>query len=611
MKKFYLILITLVLKLPIFGIELNPQESFVLEKFFRIMLEKSEGGYVLDGVKPVCINGFCIEDFFTGENETHCTRICLKEGSQLLKKLNIDSKKSGNIIIHVYDKEDSLAKNNKHILFINKALFLETVQSNLPLFQYVLGSQITPISLLNKLTDPKETFHSVLKEDKVLIGILLGFGVQNALHVSRVENLQEALFAAEHPPLQSRITQLGEMQKEFKEMLLYRSSAVESHKDLTTLNPSFGFYSLRDEIKELCQKLDVSSNQLVKNSPRFIFGRLKEDLESNQLIQKLEQSQTTIVQLLNSDSFLEKVLQMIYPQEKIVACPYLAEHKQFVFNQSEIQHLPYLIAKNIWVSLLEDEPQEYREAFIKGMIDAEKGVEELKAASNTLQYSRFKALAKIKSNIEAADQFFNHLEKDPNYHQSGSAQVYYKVIQEANGPSLDNQTQVVMHYSIKAPDDQVLADTWISGKPAHVDLLKTIPGFAWGLKGIKVGEIREIYIHPSYAYGIYTTLEKGIYLKANVQLLDIKSSLQETFLEPAALQLIEDKNIDSKYKEMAKEVGYANGYKVWDHYKKGQYYTFDQILDLLRQIQQSLDVNISSESDQNLLNHLHWNIYHL
>jgi len=104
--------------------------------------------------------------------------VYLREGAIVWKALNF---KQSDIIVHVYDKPDSLAK------------------------VWVLGPNVTAEGLLEQLTNPRETFYSVLKDDKVLIGILLGFGPQNAIHVSRLENLEEMLYSAETPPFKSRL----------------------------------------------------------------------------------------------------------------------------------------------------------------------------------------------------------------------------------------------------------------------------------------------------------------------------------------------------------------------------------------------------------------------
>lgn len=77
---------------------------------------------------------------------------------------------------------------------------------------------------------------------------------------------------------------------------------------------------------------------------------------------------------------------------------------------------------------------------------------------------------------------------------------------------------------------------------------------------MKVGETREIFIHPLLGNGIYTTLEKGIYLKVEVELLPIDFSekftplIQESF-DPEVFKLAK---LD-KFNEISKEEGYQRG----------------------------------------------------
>ena len=88
--------------------------------------------------------------------------------------------------------------------------------------------------------------------------------------MSRIENLQEAFFSLEQPPLRSQIAKFDNIPKEFKEILLsdyYSKHYVEAQ-------PSFGYPSLNDELKGLIPKIDISSSKLTTQFPRFVFGRL-------------------------------------------------------------------------------------------------------------------------------------------------------------------------------------------------------------------------------------------------------------------------------------------------------------------------------------------------
>ena len=54
------------------------------------------------------------------------------------------------------------------------------------------GPQISA-KKLRALESTNEDFFSFMRNDKVLIGILLGFGLENALYVSRAEQIQESI----------------------------------------------------------------------------------------------------------------------------------------------------------------------------------------------------------------------------------------------------------------------------------------------------------------------------------------------------------------------------------------------------------------------------------
>lgn len=606
-KKISIFLISFLLTFRCCAIEISSEESLVLESFFHQMLRNSEGGFVLYNTKPICINGFYLHDCFTGENEGHRSSVDLREGASKWKNLNLDKLKQ-NIIIHCYNNEDILARRHVHILFINKKLFLSVVEKNLPLFQYVLGPDVTPIGLLNQLTDPNNSFHEVLKEDKVLIGILLGFGTQNSLYVSRVENIEANLLTVEQLPFKSQLSKLGDIRPEYREMFLLADPSL--HTKFLNEQPSFGYQSLKEEMQELMKKLDVSSQKLARQSPGFIFGRLKDDKETNQLVNDLEKAQDKIAKLNTSKKFLLDVLQLIFPKEKIVIQQPI--HTEILFDNREMQKFPFLVAANIW-QVIENENELFKKSFFQGMSDAEKNMDSQDFESNTLTYEKNKVLVKAKQNIQEANEYFHQISKDSNFISVLPLRLYYKITKEGNGLVLDNQASVTIHYTIKTPDNKILLDTMMGGQPNQLSLMDTIPGFAWGVKGMKIGEQREILIHPSLAYGIYTLLEKGIYLKVNAQLVDMnKDEKSDHFPKLIELELMQEisPTIDEDFLQQTRQVGYITGYQVWQHYKKEKSYQLPQVMHWLKQFEKGEDVDISDAKFQDLINRLHWSIYH-
>jgi FKBP-type peptidyl-prolyl cis-trans isomerase len=596
-RKLFLFAWALSLALHCNALDLTTEDASVLKTFFQTILQQTEGGYVLYGTKPICIHGFCVEDQFVKENEQHRAGVVLREGALKWKGLYFDHP-SQNIVIHVYNHADTLAKNYRHVLFINKKLFLETVAANLPLFQYVLGPDATPSRLLEQLTDPEKSFHSVLKNDKVLIGIVLGFGTENSLYVSRIEDLEATLFASEKVPYKSLVSYLAAEKPEFGQMLLANNS---SSSESTNYTPSFGYGSLEEEVKGLTQQIEVSSLKLARDSPPFVFGRLKNHERTGRFVEELEMTQSKIQSLLSSSTLLEDVLHLISPDEPI----------RFTQKEAPAPHsklLSYFVAANIW-NLIVDEGPIYQQAFIEGMKGAENQSESTPV--HPFKYEKLKAFIGIQNNLDVAKTRFQELERDKQFKSVCPSMLYYKTMQSGSGALLEKQIKVTAHYAIKTPDDKVLADTWKGGTPESIDLSTTIPGFAWGLKGMKVGEIREIFIHPRLAYGVFTTLEKGIYLKAVVQLISINEKEKGEF-PPLALINIDENipaNLQEGYQEEAKRVGQAQGFGVWSHYQKAKQYTLEEIVEWTSRFQSGASADISSEEAQNAIYRLHWDIY--
>jgi hypothetical protein len=81
-------------------------------------------------------------------------------------------------------------------------------------------------------------------------------------------------------------------------------------------------------------------------------------------------------------------------------------------------------------------------------------------------------------------------------------------------------------------------DTWLC-------LSQTIPGFAHGMQGMRIGEKRTIFVHPVLGYGAATTLPPCIGLTIKVHLLDVGegSSLPLPALNPLILDWIQSKGL--------------------------------------------------------------------
>lgn len=571
-----------------------------LEVFFRMMIEDSEMGYVLEGIKPVCDHGSYIEDIIAPNTPSHRDSVALKEGIKTLKKLNIPL---DHISIVAYENKES-AHNLRafhEVVFINNKAFLRAVEENLTLFQNVLGPFVTPQALLDRVTASRESFQSILKYDQTLIGILFGFGTQNSIHYARLEQIEEALVhGIDRPPYQSKFTLIPEYLDSYKEETLLSTTAELSRQiDMKRLMPSFGFSTIKEEHQALSSLFEESSRQLNAELPRFVFGAIKELPENRPLIANLEKAQRRIQKSLNSPNFLDNTLRRIskssFTLPKTESMSGLDLSGQFTINPNAV------IAKSIWKEIANLDA-EYIQAFFKGYSSAEENQGWL------LPLVSYKeCLKNARTNLQHADQLFSELGQNGNLTEIYPSGLYYKILSPGDGPTLKGTSKIYAQYTIYDPRGLPL-----SSSTESIELLKTIPGFYHGVQGMKVGEEREIFIHPQFAYGIYTLLEKGIHLKASVKLIAIQNGVQEECpkLTPLDFSIL----YDSKYEENLAE-GYRNlaefeGFRICQHIAKMDQVDPSKVLSILQKWNaESQKPEKLSLSEMDLLNQLHWNVY--
>lgn len=259
---------------------LSQPDREILENFFRVMLTSSEGGYVLYGSKPICFESIPNGNYDLLGSMGHHMWTLLSLGISTWEKVGLP-KASEKYILHLYHPEGA-SESSSHFLLINRSAYDQVVNQNIALFKYVLGPQVTSEALLEQLTNPSVDFFTVLKNDKVLVGILLGFGTNNALFVNRYE-------------------------------LLHEPSDEQSQNNLAA---SFGYSSLEQEVADLGQKIVPSSYRLEKYFPRLYFGHVSNDgshsNNNTELISDYENVQKQLQKILKSEFILETVLDRFY-----------------------------------------------------------------------------------------------------------------------------------------------------------------------------------------------------------------------------------------------------------------------------------------------------------
>jgi hypothetical protein len=584
---------------------LSKQETSIFKNFFLTLFLDSEGGYVFYNQKPVCCEAYAApNNLLPPGSPSHKKSVALQEGAfywkKLLAKYNLSDKKSRNILLHLGDKVSS--SNYIDVLLINQKLFLDTVKDELHLFQYILGPKLSSKTLLDALTSPENCFCSVLKENKVLTGIILGYKANNSLWVSRLETLEESLYTHDTPPFQTRLNAaavLGASTEGLEDIYLFNQ---QDYSYPIENQPSFGYKTLKEEYTQLYENQHVSSKLLINSSAPFIFGHVENDSKNERFINDLEKTQINIHKLIASPQFLEDVIRELTGQN-IVICTTTNNCIDLV-KESLIQ-VNKIVAKDIW-NRMGDFNSEFFSIIIESL---EKNIDSIIPdkffSSETL---RFIDLAK--RNIQEADKFFNNLSKSSQSHAIIPMKLYYNTLKEGIGTPVLNESLVTLEYQIFDPHDSCLAAQFYPS--VSMDLSETIPGFAHGIKGMRIGETREIYIHPSLAYGVHTFLEKGIYLRVVVTLREIDKTKRKKYpeLKEHDFTFLANRDFENECQKNYRESIQFFTSKLRDHYHKCSWIDFSSVISELKNIREDNSFPcIISDEEQGILNNIHWNIY--
>lgn len=573
-------------------------EKEILELFFRTLFEESQGGYVIYGSKPLCDEGILPKEtnlFMLGEN-LHRRSVIFKEGYKAWEKLTSKSQK---FFIH-------LCKNTsygwQHLLLINRDEWMKVVKDNLSIFQYVLGPDVSPEGLLAKLVDPEMDFASVFQEDKVLIGIVLGFGTKNALYGSREENIE--LFLSETESLPFKPLPLRPQNMGGKKSTVRRSLGA---------SPSFGHVSLQEELDYLRKALFVSK-ELVNTSPSLPwFGCLK-NKETKQLLEQYAKTQKQISVLLKEKRFLEKVLTRFGENSAAKIVQNLSLSYQDLGLQ-EGSDLSSLIAKSINEGLPEHE-EEWVASFIQGMRANEMGDPSPPWHEVSDNYCETERALEAKKNLIECENVFSRIQNNKDLICLVPGKLYYKVTKDGKGETVQTSCATVqIDYAIKNHMGEILSVAHAS-EIGSIDLSHFVAGFAAAIKGMSVGEEREIYIHPAFAYGESFNISPNIGLIAEVKLIGIDSQ-EEDENEPLVVPLelsatnIKESEINKKYRELKFQFAFQLGARTWSHFKQGQHagYSLNSIIQALLQESKQVPFTVLSSEEDALLSRLHWRIY--
>lgn len=168
-----------------------PQDDYnILEDFFSYMISYEFFGYVLHGTKPMAAGGF--DTHFTIENtlseaaSSHrWIRLCWETWEKYAALFPSE------FILRL--SKNPVSPSFYWIILININSCLRCIESNLDIFKKVLGDAVTPQSILDDLSTKEDIFNDVLKRHDGILGILFGYGRDNAMTFYRQKKALEVL----------------------------------------------------------------------------------------------------------------------------------------------------------------------------------------------------------------------------------------------------------------------------------------------------------------------------------------------------------------------------------------------------------------------------------
>ena len=194
----------------------------------------------------------------------------------------------------------------------------------------------------------------------------------------------------------------------------------------------------------------------------------------------------------------------------------------FSSEEDEKQQISFYRGYLLWEETLRRPGMDYDfEKVIAGMRAAEEGTpfdcEEATLVARIRTFQEKLLEKQTKENLADAEQFLSKIALEAVELVPGK--LYYKQLKKGEGQSVQADGTPVVTYTTwvytKAGEEEVFS----RNDPFPIILEGTIPGFAQGVVGMLEGEVRQLYIHPDLAYGVYGKLDPNVLVIFKVEVI--------------------------------------------------------------------------------------------
>ncbi len=529
--------------------ELSPGQRKLLTDFLRTMVE-SYSGYTVYGDKPMALEGYAIYPFGATFAPFPSTISKIK-GIELWKDLNVP----------LHDKEYLFvifhANKYCHLVSINRRAFLKTVNENISLFRYVLGPSLTAENLLQNLIDAGDDFYHVLKDDNALLGILLGYGTQNSINHARDEIVIDA----------NGCTRTDKFPFLSQTMLMHCSQLPKA----AIHTPSLGFQTLNQEHKMFEESMKISRDlKPFQEYPIPFFTCDPNSKETQDLLTTYEQNRKAVIRALEEDDFLEQTLCKLFTTTSGTVEVSRIPEERDLFMQEDPEEMVSVLTSWIHRLIKWEGGGPLSKAYLRGITDREENKQAITASPHPMLMWQTERDLRCAENLAKADIFFKRLNENQHLTTLIPNRVLYRTLSEGSKRPLSRRAKsVTFHYSFRFQGETKYRDC---GTVQQERLEYLIPGIANVLIGMKPGEERRVFIHPSYGYGENSFFPPNQAIIAQIQLIRFEEEDREVAI--SSPHILGNRN----YKELKTQLGalkekefYHYGMEFWDQVKKSSF----------------------------------------
>lgn len=150
--------------------------------------------------------------------------------------------------------------------------------------------------------------------------------------------------------------------------------------------------------------------------------------------------------------------------------------------------------------------------------DLEQVIAGMRAAENKESFPCDKEELLAKGNLEIAEAFLANI-ADDHVIELIPTKLYYKQLQAGTGKIVEPHHTPLLTYSMWTCTPCEEIEIYCLDEPSYIDLEDTIPGFSYGVTGMREGEIRKLFIHPELAYGTCGKCEPNLLIIFQVEII--------------------------------------------------------------------------------------------